>query len=257
MKYGLAVLVAVCVILSASFILAGEKAGGANPKAPARNVAPPKAKPVDADKTGEKSDTPAVEPEKPGFVDEVGRIKWKRGGGKAAAKIKKPERGMFSVIMSLILWVGVISVVVIGGLWMLKRFFPGTRKLFGSKLLRILGRTYLSPKHTVYLLKVGDKVLVLGVAGDQIRPLSELTDPREVALLAAEGTEEDRKTAGGPFSKIFRKKKEEFKPPPEPEPEDTGLEKAHQELDGIRNLVSTWKERYEEPSPAAGGEKAS
>jgi flagellar protein FliO/FliZ len=39
-----------------------------------------------------------------------------------------------------------------------KKFLPQSE----SGPLRVLGRTSLSPKHAVYLLKAGDKVLIVG-----------------------------------------------------------------------------------------------
>ncbi len=62
-----------------------------------------------------------------------------------------------------------------------KRFLPGR----DSGPLRVVGRTALSPKQSVYLLRVGDRVLILG-AGPQGPPstLGEVTDPAELARLA-------------------------------------------------------------------------
>ena len=61
-----------------------------------------------------------------------------------------------------------------------KRYLPHQ----GSGSLRVVGRTSLSPKHTVYLLKAGERVLIVG-AGPQGAPslLGELTDPVEIERL--------------------------------------------------------------------------
>jgi flagellar biogenesis protein FliO len=52
-------------------------------------------------------------------------------------------------------------------------------------VLRVIGRTSLSPRHTVYLLAAGDRVLVVGT-GPQGAPalLGELTDPDELERVA-------------------------------------------------------------------------
>ena len=54
----------------------------------------------------------------------------------------------------------------------------------GSSPLRIVGRTALSPRHTVYLLDAGGRVLIVGT-GPQGAPslLGELTDPEALARL--------------------------------------------------------------------------
>ena len=63
--------------------------------------------------------------------------------------------------------------------------------------LRVVGRTSLSPKHSVYLLRVGDRVLIVGT-GPQGPPslLGEVTDPAELARLAP--ALRDRRRRPGP-----------------------------------------------------------
>jgi hypothetical protein len=57
------------------------------------------------------------------------------------------------------------------------RPLSGSRPGVGPSTLRVLGRTNLSPRHTVYLLEAGDRVLIVGT-GPQGAPslLGELTD---------------------------------------------------------------------------------
>ena len=64
-----------------------------------------------------------------------------------------------------------------------RRYFPAARGAAVS--LRVVGRTSLSPKQSVYLLQVGDRVLIVG-AGGQGAPslLGELDDPEALARLA-------------------------------------------------------------------------
>jgi flagellar biogenesis protein FliO len=54
----------------------------------------------------------------------------------------------------------------------------------GGSVLRVIGRTRISPRHTVHLLAVGDRVLIVGT-GAQGAPalLGELTDPDELQRL--------------------------------------------------------------------------
>ncbi|WP_406698732.1 flagellar biosynthetic protein FliO [Singulisphaera sp. Ch08] len=58
-----------------------------------------------------------------------------------------------------------------------KRYLPSRN---GASPMRVVGRTVLSPKHSVYLLEVGQRVLIVGT-GAQGAPalLGELTDPAE------------------------------------------------------------------------------
>jgi flagellar protein FliO/FliZ len=78
------------------------------------------------------------------------------------------------------------ALAVFGGVSLAsKRLLPSR----DSALLQVVGRSSLSNKHSVYLLRVGDRVLILGT-GPQGPPstLGEVTDPLELARLAPRRT---------------------------------------------------------------------
>jgi flagellar protein FliO/FliZ len=82
-------------------------------------------------------------------------------------------------------WLGTAGIAaalaVFGGVSVAsKRFLPSR----DSGPIQVVGRSALSTKHSVYLLRVGDRVLILG-AGPQGAPstLGEVTDPAELARL--------------------------------------------------------------------------
>ena len=85
-------------------------------------------------------------------------------------------------------WIGTagiaLALALCGGISVASRRYLLPRQ--GTGPLRVVGRTSLSPKHTVYLLEVGDRVLIVG-AGAQGPPslLGELTDPAERDRLGA------------------------------------------------------------------------
>lgn len=91
-------------------------------------------------------------------------------------------------------WLGTVGVAiglaVCGWASVAARRWPGRAAASGATGIRVLGRTSLSPKHSVYLVEVGRRVLILG-AGPQGAPslLGELspTDnpPEPVAVAAA------------------------------------------------------------------------
>lgn len=64
--------------------------------------------------------------------------------------------------------------------------------------LQVVGRAALSSRHSVYLLRAGDRILIVG-AGNQGPPafLGELTDPNEVRrVLRRQGTPTDPNASG-------------------------------------------------------------
>jgi flagellar biogenesis protein FliO len=82
-------------------------------------------------------------------------------------------------------WLGTagiaLALALFGGISLAsRRYLPQA----GTGQLRVIGRTSLSPRHSVYLIQVSDRVLIVG-AGPQASPnlLGELTDPDEIARI--------------------------------------------------------------------------
>jgi hypothetical protein len=85
-------------------------------------------------------------------------------------------------------WLGTagiaLALAVCGGISVAARRGWRLPQVKSSGVLRVVGRTSLSPRHFVYLLRAGDRVLILGT-GPQGAPslLGELTDPDELERL--------------------------------------------------------------------------
>ena len=86
-------------------------------------------------------------------------------------------------------WLGPVGIAaalaVVGGLSLAsKRFGWNLGMVREVGPLRVVGQTRLSPKQSVYLLRVGDRVLIVGTGpGGPPSPLGEVTDPSELARL--------------------------------------------------------------------------
>jgi flagellar biogenesis protein FliO len=83
-------------------------------------------------------------------------------------------------------WIALATVliIIIGGAWLVKRIYPGGNMLFGSlPILQVLGRTHLSSKQTLVMIKVDNKLLLLGMTDHQITPLMTIDSPEEVSHL--------------------------------------------------------------------------
>jgi flagellar biogenesis protein FliO len=82
-------------------------------------------------------------------------------------------------------------------------------KLHGPKLpggmpreaAEVLGRCRIESRQSLYLVRLGSRILVLGSGGGELTTLSEITDPAEVDLISAQC----RSGGGGasPFSRLF------------------------------------------------------
>ena len=77
--------------------------------------------------------------------------------------------------------------------WLLRRLGGGRGSPGASGEVELLSRTPLSARHSVLLVRVGKRVLVVGVGGDNLRTLTEIEEPEQVSQLLGA----TRRTAGG------------------------------------------------------------
>lgn len=122
----------------------------------------------------------------------------KSGGGQAPVPAVSP----WSVWGKLIVLLGVVGSVLWAGLLLVKKHLPGGKQFFSSPALEVLGRTHLDPRRYVALLRVGRRLLVLGVSPDAIEGLSEITDEAEVTELL-EVARPKTPAGGSVFQRLF------------------------------------------------------
>ncbi|MBN2706892.1 MAG: flagellar biosynthetic protein FliO, partial [Deltaproteobacteria bacterium] len=76
-----------------------------------------------------------------------------------------------------------LAAVVIGLVYLLKRFRQGRGGFGGSGLVQVLAREAVSPKHQILLIDILGEVLVVGVAGEQMTRLATISDPERLEEL--------------------------------------------------------------------------
>lgn len=77
-----------------------------------------------------------------------------------------------------------LLIVVLAGATLWKRHGPGVTPGLPRDAVDVLGRRPLDPRTTLWLVRLGSKILVLGVSPTGVENLSEVSDPVEVDLLA-------------------------------------------------------------------------
>lgn len=92
------------------------------------------------------------------------------------------EGNWFGVVFFLVVVLGAFLVL---GLYVFKRILPNGRGLFSSPALEVLGRTHFDQQKYVALLRVGKRLLVVGVAPGGFDALTEISDEVEIADLMA------------------------------------------------------------------------
>ena len=96
------------------------------------------------------------------------------------SKTNLPGRvGTLSLIWPMLIVVGAIVTLAM----MVKRWSPGRRGGKARSGLQILNRQYLSNKQSLCLIRLGRRVVFLGVTPERISTLAQVDDPEEVASL--------------------------------------------------------------------------
>jgi len=85
--------------------------------------------------------------------------------------------------IKLFLVFGIIVLLIYGTIWFLNKFVY--RRGNGQSLshVTVVSTTLLAPKKFIYLVKVFDRLLVLGVTDSQISNLTEINDPEILKTL--------------------------------------------------------------------------
>jgi flagellar biogenesis protein FliO len=159
----------------------------------------------------------------------------------------------------------VLAVVIVVALililrWIGLRFFPAAAAARSSSAIRVLSRSIVAPKQQVLLLQVGRRVVVVGDCGVSMHPLTEITDPEEVAALIGQIDAEKPESLTHAFGNLFGSARKEFdeaaheaRDEAEHEHESTEDEDPQLELAGAGAAISDQGE-VDEPVTSARSE---
>jgi len=101
-----------------------------------------------------------------------------------------------SGLMSLVFVLGAIGGVAL----LVRRLVPSMRTMNGPGL-EVLGRHHLAPKQSLALVRIGRRVLLVGVSADRLNTLCEIDEPQEVAELL--GRVQNRTASDEQFSGLL------------------------------------------------------
>jgi len=146
---------------------------------------------------------------------------------------KKEETGTRGILFRMLGWVAALAVLAIAAVRIWKKVISPGRVGFDGGGLRVVGRTALTPRHFLYAVRVGNqRLMVVGVSGDRISPITEFDDPAQVLSLDAS------------FQKTLENAEN-----PEARPDREGISLAEgyspyrQEVKKLVNMVKRWRGR--------------
>jgi flagellar biogenesis protein FliO len=218
----------------------------------------PQAPPAETTDKTEKPD----EVEKPDKVDKTvpgkttvspdGTINWSSTLPKSRKDKRPSRRSTTSVVGSMVFWLVVVIATIFVLVWGMRRFL-GASKLAGSGSIgRILGRSHVSPKHQIAYLHVGGRVLVIGLAGDTMINLSEITEPSEVEALVGSASGAQPGAIEKTFRRFFKRERSDMaSSEPAPAEDTLDTEEARLEIERVRRMVNTWRDPADERGETA------
>jgi flagellar biogenesis protein FliO len=199
---------------------------------------------------------PAAPPAKRSIYDEqtVGTLSNKPASAAATqASASVPEEGVDRLDIPRIGLALAIVISLIGALyWVYKKFFGGATAQRHSGAMSVLTRLAVTPKQHLVLLQVGRRVVLVADNGVQMSPLSEITDPDEVASLVGQLASEKSLSAVkamNSFGNVFGRARNDFEEPiartprdgddngPDVVTDDPSIEEARGEISGLMDKI--------------------
>jgi len=86
--------------------------------------------------------------------------------------------GIASILFKLFISLVIIIGLIYGSIFLLKKFTNKTSPA-SDQLIKVIGKSYLAPKQSLYIVKMGLTYAVLGVCENSVNLLKELS-PEEV-----------------------------------------------------------------------------
>lgn len=125
----------------------------------------------------------------------------KNASAGAARKTSSAGSGWWTTMGSL---VAVIALIVLVAK-LVRRHSPAATRALPAEAFRVLGRRSLDFRNAVHLVRLGSRLLVLGVSPEGMRTLAEITDPVEVDYLAGLCTRSEPAATGAGFSRMLER----------------------------------------------------
>lgn len=136
-----------------------------------------------------KSDLPRLSP--PGRPAEKGALSGNRPG---------LFPSLVTIASSLAVVLGLFFLLA----WAMRRTAPGGTGLLSSEVVEVLGRSPLTHRQQLHLLRCGRKLLLVNVCAESVETLTEITEPEEVDRLLGLCRQSHPQSASAAFRQIFQ-----------------------------------------------------
>lgn len=151
--------------------------------------------------------------------------------------VLRPKSGVTSMWRISDLWpLGAVLLLIAGLALFVRRFLPARRLLGGVGAMEIVARLPVSSRQHLLLVKVGRRLVLLGVTGDRINTLMLVDEPEEVGLLLGEAASHRAGSSSEAFSRALLDESDEYGPVGAAEPA-TLTSEARGQIRGLLDRV--------------------
>lgn len=131
----------------------------------------------------------------------------------------------------------VVLALICGAAWLVKRFLPNRKLLNGGGLVDIIARTPLTTKSSLVLVKLGRRLVLLGVTPDRVNTLATVEDADQVACLLGEAHSRRPDSVSTAFAEAFGEEAHAYAEAPDDEADGSVGVGVRGLLDKVRNMA--------------------
>jgi flagellar biogenesis protein FliO len=102
---------------------------------------------------------------------------------KSKSQVDKPT-SQWSAILSMFFSLTIVMCLFLFVVWLFRKAQPNSFVKLPKDVVQILGRSAMAPRQQVYVVRFGNKMLLVSHQPGQTQTLGEITDPLEVERLA-------------------------------------------------------------------------
>jgi flagellar biosynthetic protein FliO len=113
--------------------------------------------------------------------------------------------------MRMIFALAAVLGLIFAGVFIFRRLTQNARGGHADRsVIRILSRNMIAPKQFVYLIKVGSRLLVVGVSPNHMTTLDAIDDPDEIARMTGEMERQQPGSITSGFSQLFHRQADDY-----------------------------------------------
>jgi len=124
-----------------------------------------------------------------------------------------PTKNRFAASTMATMWMALLFVIILILVvaWLIRKAYPGSNRLFGTlPILQVLGRAHLGPRQTLAMVRLDNKLILLGITDHQINPVLTIDNPDEVSRLITLIEQARPTSIGAGFKGLFSREANEI-----------------------------------------------